>query len=309
MYCRKIIVSLELKKIDKLRKDRGGIKIPKQIIFLIKLLEKVNSYVCMRFVSYIWTKPLRYKIPDREIPITNSSNFSMVKINEINKIVKCYRWIGKGPKILVVHGWSARASNMFYIIQELIYQGYDVYSFDAPAHGDSPSKTTSIPEFIACIKQLSNSVNSMYAIIGHSGGGFAAIYYTAMYDRNLEKLVIISPFNSVYELFQNFFKLIKIGNKVGHLLIDFFNKKTGIKIDQNLTAHKLIKLINSNVLLIHDENDSEIPISDSRKIKKNIKRGEVFFTKELGHRRILRAKSVKNKIINFLVSHKESQSV
>lgn len=294
------------KKLGKLRKDRAGIKIPKQIIFLIKFLEKVNSYVCMRFASYIWTKPIRYKMHEREIPIINSSNFSLIKINEINKIIKCYRWIGKGPKVLVVHGWSARASNMYYIIQALINEGFDVFSFDAPAHGDSPSKTTNIPEFIACIKQICNSVNSIDVIIGHSGGGFAAIYYAAMYDENLEKLVIISPFNSVYELFQFFFNLIQIGNKVGHLLINFFSKKTGIKIDENLTAHKLVKLINSYILLIHDENDSEIPISDSRKIEKSMKRGEVFFTNGFGHRRILRAKPVKDKIINFLKSPEES---
>ena len=79
------------KKLGKLRKDRAGIKIPKQIIFLIKFLEKVNSYVCMRFASYIWTKPIRYKMHEREIPIINSSNFSLIKINEINKIIKCYR--------------------------------------------------------------------------------------------------------------------------------------------------------------------------------------------------------------------------
>lgn len=290
----------------KIRKDRRGIKIPKQIIFLIKLLEKVHPYVCMRFVGYIWTRPLRYKIPQREILLINSSTFSMIKINEINKIIKCYRWIGKGPKILVVHGWSARASNMYYIIQELIDKGYDVYSFDAPAHGDSPSKTTDIPEFIACIKQLSNSLNSLHAIIGHSGGGFAAIYYAANYDQNLEKLVIISPFNSVYELFQFFFKLINIGDKVGNLIINFFNKKTGVKIDENLSAHKLVKLINSNILLIHDENDLEIPISDSRKIEKNLNRGKALFTTGLGHRRILRAKSVKTEIINFLVNHEKS---
>ena len=119
-------------------------------------------------------------------------------------------------------------------------------------------------------------------------------------------MVIIIPFNSVYELFHFFFDLIKIGNEVGHLLINFFSKKTGIKIDENLTAHKLVKLINSNILLLHDENDSEIPISDSRKIEKSIKRGKVFFTKGFGHRRILRAKPIKDRIINFLMNSEES---
>jgi alpha-beta hydrolase superfamily lysophospholipase len=44
-------------------------------------------------------------------------------------------------KILLVHGWSGRGTQLFKIADELLKQGYSTISFDAPAHGKSPGKT------------------------------------------------------------------------------------------------------------------------------------------------------------------------
>ena len=254
----------------------------------------------MRFAGYLWTKPLKYKIPKREIPIIKSSKISTVKIKEIGKEIKLYRWKGKGPKILLVHGWSGRATSMYFIIEKLIENNYDVYSFDAPAHGNSPTSTSNIPEFISCIRELSSSIKSFNGIIGHSGGAFASIYYTSIYKNKLKKLVLISPFNSVYELFHGFFKQINVSKKVGDLMISFYSKKTGIMIDEDLSVHKFARLLKSETLIIHDENDKEISIQNSKLIKSNIKNIQAYFTKGLGHRRILRNESVTKKILDFL---------
>ena len=70
---------------DKTRKDNRGLIIPKTIIFSIKILDFISPYLCMRFAGYLWTKPLKYKIPKREIPIIKSSKISIVKIKEIGK--------------------------------------------------------------------------------------------------------------------------------------------------------------------------------------------------------------------------------
>lgn len=285
---------------DKPRKDNRGLVIPKIIIFSLKILDFISPYLCMRFAGYLWTKPLKYKIPKREIPIIKSSKISTVKIKEISKEIKLYRWKGKGPKILLVHGWSGRATSMYFIIEKLIENNYDVYSFDAPAHGNSSTSTSNIPEFIACIKELSSSIKSFNGIIGHSGGAFASIYYTSIYKNKLKKLVLISPFNSVYELFHGFFEQINVSKKVGDLMISFYSKKTGIMIDEDLSVHKFARLLKSETLIIHDENDKEISIQNSKLIKSNIKNIQTYFTKGLGHRRILRNESVTKKILDFL---------
>ena len=285
---------------DKQRKDKRGLIIPKWIIYFVKILGFLNSYLCMRFAGYLWTRPIKYKVREREIPILKSCNTSIFKIKSINKKIQFYRWKGKGPKVLLVHGWSGRASNMYYIIKGLIDKGYDVYSFDAPAHGNSPSKTTNIPEFIACINELHLHIKSIDAIIAYSGGAFASIYSSCFNNKKIKKLVLISPFNSVYDLFQNFFNLIQLSKKVGDLMIEFYSQKTGIKIDENLSAEKFGKNLKCETLIIHDEDDKEIPFEDSQLIAKSIKNVKTFFTKNLGHRRILRDEKVVKEILTFI---------
>jgi len=285
---------------DKQRKDNRGLIIPKWITYFIKTLDFLNPYLCMRFAGYLWTRPIKYKVPEREIPILKSCNTSILKIKSINKKIQFYRWKGKGPKVLLVHGWSGRASNMFCIIERLIEKDYDIYSFDAPAHGNSPSKTTNIPEFIACINELHLHIKSIDAIIAYSGGAFASIYCSCFNNKKLKKLVLISPFNSVYDLFQNFFNLIQLSKKVGDLMIEFYSQKTGIKIDENLSAEKFGKNLKCETLIIHDKDDKEIPFEDSQLIAKSIKNVKTFFTKNLGHRRILRDEKVVKEILTFI---------
>ena len=83
-------------------------------------------------------------------------------------------------------------------------------------------------------------------------------------------------------------------------MINYFFKKTGIKINNDLASEKLVKQINSKVLLIHDQSDKQLSILDSKRIKKNIVNGTFYFTKGLGHSRLLRNDKVVKKIISFL---------
>ena len=110
----------------------------------------------------------------------------------------------RGPKILLVHGWSGRASNMFKIIQKLKQNNFDVYAFDAPAHGKSNGSNTNLPEFITCIESLALKLNPIYALVGHSLGGFASVYCAAKKIK-LDKIVLLCPVNSIYQLFETFF--------------------------------------------------------------------------------------------------------
>ena len=83
---------------DKQRKDNRGLIIPKWIIYFVKILDFLNPYLCMRFAGYLWTRPLKYKIPEREIPILKSSKNSIFTIKSINKKILFYRWKGKVQK-------------------------------------------------------------------------------------------------------------------------------------------------------------------------------------------------------------------
>ena len=60
---------------------------------LIKLLEKISPVLCMHFARFIWSKPIKYKIPEREKSVLYESEISDLKIQSINKVIKYYHLI------------------------------------------------------------------------------------------------------------------------------------------------------------------------------------------------------------------------
>jgi pimeloyl-ACP methyl ester carboxylesterase len=66
------------------------------------------------------------------------------------------------------------------------------------------------------------------------------------------------------------------------------------------SAYKAAENTLTPTLVIHDENDPEVPVSAGIHIHKHLKNGELMLTKRLGHRKILADPQVIEKIANFI---------
>ena len=282
----------------KKRKYNQGVVVPKALMLLIHFLEFLNPYWGMRLAAFFFSKPFRYKRPKRELPIFSRAQRSTYLVQKLNKTVWCYHWSGKGPKIVLVHGWSSRATNFYEIIEKLILLDYNVYAFDAVAHGESKGIITNIPELIKTLEELIQEWGPVEAILGHSGGGFASAYVVAQNPR-IKKLILISPFNKVTDVFEKYFEMIQLGEKARLLMLGYFTKLTGKKV-QELSGELSAQAIRAKTLVIHDRNDKEVQVEDSIDIAKNLKNGQLILTEGLGHRRILRDEMVINELVNFL---------
>ena len=282
----------------KKRKYNQGVVVPKALMLLIHFLEFLNPYWGMRLAAFFFSKPFRYKRPKREFPILSRAQRSTYLVQKLNKTVWCYHWSRKGPKIVLVHGWSSRATNFYEIIEKLILLDYNVYAFDAVAHGESKGIITNIPELIKTLEELIQEWGPVEAILGHSGGGFASAYVVAQ-NRQIKKLILISSFNKVTDVFKKYFEMIQLGEKARLLMLGYFTKLTGKKV-QELSGELSAQAIRAKTLVIHDRNDKEVQVEDSIDIAKNLKNGQLILTEGLGHRRILRDEMVINELVNFL---------
>jgi pimeloyl-ACP methyl ester carboxylesterase len=54
------------------------------------------------------------------------------------------------------------------------------------------------------------------------------------------------------------------------------------------------------VLVIHDKNDIEVPVTAGIHIHKHLKSGTLFLTEDLGHRKILGNAVVIEKVVRFI---------
>jgi pimeloyl-ACP methyl ester carboxylesterase len=286
---------------DKPRNDNQGIVLPPLFIYCLRVLEFLNPYLGMRLAAFFFSKPFRYQLPEREIPLLSEAQKSLVFIKNLTKSVYCYHWRGSGPKIMLMHGWSGRATNFYKIIERLMLSNYDIYAFDAPAHGKSPGLTTNLQELIIAQETLIKEWGPFEAVLGHSGGGITSCD-VCVRNPKIKKLILISPFDKSIDVFEKYFNLIQLRDKARKLMIAYFFKKTHKKIKEFSSAI-LAQHIQAKTLVIHDQDDKEVEVFNAVNIDKNLKNSRLMITQGLGHRRILRDSIVIDEIVKFLDSN------
>ncbi len=283
---------------SKKQKQQGGVKIPRFIIQTGKFLQVLSPDLATKYVRYLFQKPLKHKMPEAEKPWAEKAEISYIAIPEMDKSIAVYRWGNGDRKALIVHGWSGRATQMFKIIEALLQEGYTVIGFDAPAHGKSTGKKTMMPEFIKTIEKVAEIFGPFDVAIGHSMGGISLLNVQGNQPL-FKKLVIIGAPDSIFNIFHNFVKLMELKPIVAEKLIGIFEKITGKSIfDFHGSAQT--KKIKEPVLIIHDEDDKEVPVTDAINNYKQLQNGKMLKTKGLGHSRVLKNKAVVDEIVNFI---------
>lgn len=273
-------------------------EVPKFIILTAGFLEALSSKLAARFAAKLFTTPIKHKMPRREFGMDKKSRQSLLTIPEIKKEAVIYELGDSSKKILLVHGWSGRGTQLFKIAETLVEQGYSVVSFDAPAHGKSPGKSTIMVEFIAAVKEIDKNFGPFEAAVGHSLGGMA-LFNSLKDGLKIKKLVTIGSGDVVEDIIDEFMGKIHLKKATGLLLSEHFEKKYNQSM-HSFSAYLSAKEVDIPVLVIHDEDDLDVPLYAALHIHENLKNGSIMITKKLGHRKILGDEKVIAKTIEFI---------
>ena len=204
-----------------------------------------------------------------------------------NKTVKIYNVKGKGSKILFVHGWSSRASKFHKIISYFKSKNFDISAVDMPAHGQSLSKRSHLPEFCDVVYDLSKNNGPYDTIIGHSMGAVAALNAIKM-GQNFRNIILISPgAYRIEPIFRNYVSLFGLSEDFYvKSMFDSFEAKDGRK-PTSYGPDRFASDIKSRCLIIHSEDDALANPKVAEKIHKDIKNSKLMMTTGLGHMRTL----------------------
>lgn len=275
-----------------------ALKIPKVILITAKLFEAISPKLATKFTAKLFTTPIKHKIPNREFHMDKESVQEKVFVPSINKEIVVYHYGKSENKILLVHGWSGRGTQLVKIADELLNLGYSTISFDAPAHGKSKGNSSIMVEFIASILELEKHFGPFEFAIGHSLGGMSIL--NAIREKlKVRKVVIIGSGDIIQDIIDDFIKKLELNPEIGIKLREHFEKKYGVKMDY-YSASNAAKEILIPVLIIHDENDVDVNIKAAYNIKENLKISELMITKNLGHRKILGNTEVIKRIVEFI---------
>ncbi len=275
-------------------------KIPKIIIVFTKVLQVISTKWTVLFVAKLFSTPIKHKIPKREFHMDMKSVQKTLLIPSINKEIVVYHYGISEKKILLVHGWSGRGTQLVKIADELLKLGYSTVSFDAPAHGKSKGNSTLMPEFIASILEIQKHIGNFEFAIGHSLGGMS-ILNAINKGFSIKKAVIIGSGDIIQDIIDDFVSKLKLNPTIGLKLKNHFETKFEEKME-SYAASNASKTVLIPILIFHDELDTDVNVKAAYNIHKNIKKSELIITKGLGHRKILGNDSVINKIIEFIKS-------
>lgn len=275
-----------------------SLKIPQIIISYSKILAFISSKWVTTFAARLFTTPIKHKVPKREFEMDHKSIKKTILVPAINKNIVTYEYGKSENKILLVHGWSGRGTQLFKIADELLQNGYSTISFDAPAHGKSDGKTTIMSEFIASILEIEKQFGPFEIAIGHSLGGMSVL--NAIKDGlHLKKAVIIGSGDVVQDILDEFVSKLGLKSEISDRLRDKFEDRYHVKMDE-FSAYRAAQKIQIPILVIHDKDDPEVPVRAGIHIHTHLQNGTLFLTEGLGHRKILGNQNVIKNIINFI---------
>jgi len=273
-------------------------KIPGSIITTAKILQFIAPSLAVLFAIKLFRTPIRFKTPAREKMMAESAQKKMVLITDLKKEVMVYSYGYSKRKILLIHGWSGRGTQLFKIADKLLENGFMTISFDAPAHGKSTGKTTMMNEFVQTAIFLEKEFGPFEIAIGHSLGGMAVLNGVKQ-GLNVKKAITIGAGDVISDIINEFVAKIQLKPKLVNKIKQHFYRKFGEDID-NYSAYIAAKSVKISTFVIHDTEDVEVPVSCAHHIRQNLEQGEIFITNGLGHSRILKDTKVINRIIEFI---------
>ena len=282
----------------KKEKSVQSIEIPKIILFIAKFLSVFSSKLTTLFAAKLFTTPIKHKIPKREHAMEHESAQKTITISEINKEIVVYEYGKSDKKILLVHGWSGRGTQLVKIADELLKNGFMTISFDAPAHGKSKGNSSIMIEFIASILEIEKQYGPFGFAVGHSLGGMSVLNAIKQ-NLQVKKAVIIGSGDIIQDIIDDFICKLQLRPEYGIKLRNHFEAKFGGKMD-DYSAYKAAEKTEIPVLVIHDKDDDDVSVKAAYNIQKHLKQSEIMITEGLGHRKILGDEAVIQKITAFL---------
>lgn len=217
--------------------------------------------------------------------------------------VRVYEW-GSGERtVIILHGWGSSAARFTGFAEQLAARGWHVLVPDAPGHGASAGKSSSLPQFIAALDAIVARFGPPQALVGHSLGALAIARRHAEADtgwlKSLESVVLISMPSGAPFLIEVFLRTLGLRSAASTHLNALFERRFGARV-VDYSALPGAARISARLLLVHDRGDDIIPLAHCEDLRGQLQRATVITTTGLGHSALTRDGGTIGRIIAFL---------
>ncbi|MEV4559880.1 alpha/beta hydrolase [Kitasatospora sp. NPDC049285] len=217
--------------------------------------------------------------------------------------VVAYRWGDGGRPVLLLHGWQSRTSRFAPYVQGLLDLGMSPIGFDAPGHGDSGGRASTILDYREAIGQLAERHGPFEAIVAHSFGVCCA--FLALRDGiKAERLVAVAGVADFDFVVNGFAAQLGLNARLKGELVRRTEQVLFPEVEalwQRFDAAHRPEEIGAAILAFHDEGDRMVPLAQAHRLRDAY--GEqlrLITTRGLGHNRVLSEPTVVDNALAFL---------
>ena len=272
---------MKLKIVKKIKKWWKGTFIPRLFGTYYNVLALVDKKGSGLSLLHLLSKPRAGKILSYQQKFLNSSTKHLLHTDSgIN--VQTYHWEGSGTKILLCHGWESNSWRWRKLINHLKSKNFYFIAMDGPAHGASGSDEANGIIYADMIDKVVSTYNPT-VLIGHSFGGFGALYYLGHYPTSsIENLIVLASPDRWLDISDQFYKVLGVTKRVKAGVDQAFNRKYD-NPQSYYGGANFAKGVKVPGLLIHDVGDVTNKIEEGRRIAENWQQCKMIETSGLGH--------------------------
>ncbi len=249
-----------------------------------------------RVICRLFVTAQRYKMPARETAWMQDARSQTLTIADGRRI-RLYHW-GTGPRVLLVHGMSAQASQMAVYAHPLVQAGWSVTAFDAPGHGASDGKTAALPDIARVQMQVMDHLGPLAGVIAHSVGS-AATSLALLSGAQAGRIVYLAPPEDLFGFMARMARHLGFSDAATQRAKTRFETQHALTFDQARGAH-VVPQLGHPALILHDEDDRMVPIREGARIAQLWPGARLIRTKGLGHNRLVRDPQVMQQAVGFL---------
>ena len=209
--------------------------------------------------------------------------------------------IGRGPLVLLVHGWGGRGTQMAGMAHMLASAGYQCIFFDAGGHGESRPEPVGFRTFIDDAGSLSSQVHQdVHAWIGHSAGGLGMMAARTLRGLKAQRYVCIAAPLFPYIPLQSLKKNTSASDEVLDHVKPYLSRQFDSTWERLQAGEAYSPESDRQLLLIYDKDDERTRHDDADAIATVWPGAIINKTTGYGHNRVLQAPEAWQSIREFL---------
>lgn len=276
------------------KKSTNGRLMAQALRAAFRVLAPVAPRLSDRCAAALFLTPHRRR---RSAPGTPGLPAERLRVASSHGGLAVWAW-GRGPTVVLAHGWNGHAGQMSGFIRPLVEGGFRVVAFDQPAHGHSAGRRTTVLRMAEALHAVARAVGPLHGVVAHSLGGTATAL--ALFDHlPASRVVLLAPPADAPHFVRKLATFLQLSAERTEGTLCQVQREVGAHLE-SLDLRRIGGWLRQPALILHDISDREVPFAHGRDLAEVWPAARLVPLAGLGHTRLLADPGVLRTSVAFL---------